>query len=67
MMTSFYMIIMNISGGSAAAIVVGNLSDNVFGPENIRYSFVVVAAVSIPLAAILFGLLRPLYRAKLAK
>ena len=60
--TAFYMVVMNISGGSVAAIVVGYLSDTVFGPDNIRYSFVVMTVIAIPLAAMCFGFLRPLYK-----
>lgn len=57
--TSLYVVAMNLTCGAAGPIVVGMLSDRVFGPENIRYSMATVAAIGVPAAAVLFGVLRP--------
>ncbi|RMF10989.1 MAG: MFS transporter [Alphaproteobacteria bacterium] len=61
-MTGFYMILMNVTGGAFGAVVVGLLSDYVFGPENVRYGIATLGAICMPTAAVLFWLVRPLYR-----
>lgn len=66
LVTGIYMVIMNITGGAFAALFVGALSDDVFGPENIRYSMVTLAMLSLPLAMVLFHKARASYRDTLA-
>jgi MFS family permease len=66
LMTSLFMILMNVTGGAFAPGIVGALSDNVFGPDQIRYAIALMAAISIPLAALFFALSRREYRQQLA-
>jgi hypothetical protein len=61
-MTGVFMVLMNVTGGAFGAVVIGMLSDHVFGTEGIRYSVTATACVAFPLAALLFALVRPAYR-----
>lgn len=61
-MTGVFMVLMNTTGGAFGAVVVGMLSDHVFGTDGIRYSVTAIACVAFPLAALLFALVRPAYR-----
>ena len=67
LMTSVYMAAMNVTGGALGAVLVGLLSDLVFGPEQIRYALSAMAAVFVPIAALLFYLVRPVYRQRLVQ
>jgi MFS family permease len=62
LMTGIFMVLMNTTGGAFGAVVVGALSDHVFGTDGIRYSVAAIACIAFPLAAVLFGLVRPTYR-----
>jgi MFS family permease len=62
LMTGILMVLMNATGGALGPVVVGALSDHVFGTDGIRYSLAALAAVTFPLAALLFALARPAYR-----
>jgi MFS family permease len=62
LMTGIFMVLLNTTGGAFGAVVVGALSDQVFGTGGIRYSLAAVAAVAFPLAAVLFWRVRPAYR-----
>ncbi len=62
LMTGIFVALMNTTGGAFGAVVVGALSDHVFGTDGIRYSIAAVASVAFPLAALLFALARPAYR-----
>lgn len=62
LMTGTFMVLMNVTGGAFGAVVVGMLSDHVFGTDGIRYSLASVAGVAFPLAALLFALVRPGFR-----
>jgi MFS family permease len=62
LMTGIFMVLMNTTGGAFGAVVVGALSDHVLGTDGIRYSVSAVACVAFPLAALLFALVRPVYR-----
>ena len=64
--TSLYMAVMNITGGAFGAVIVGVLSDHVFGEDQIRYAMSLVAAVFLPVAALGFALARKPYRRRLA-
>ena len=55
--------VMNITGGAFGAVVIGILSDYVFGPENIGYALAVEGAITLPLAFWLFLKALPHYRA----
>jgi len=66
LMTSVFMAAMNVTGGALGAVIVGVLSDNVFGPEKIRYALSLNAAVFVPLAAVLFFVARKPYRQRMA-
>ncbi|MFT7461282.1 MAG: MFS family permease, partial [Planctomycetota bacterium] len=61
-MIASYLVLLNITGGSLGAILVGVLSDNWFGADNVRYSVALVAAVWLPVSAVLFMMLKPVYR-----
>lgn len=67
LMTSVFMAAMNVTGGALGAVIVGVLSDNVFGPEQIRYALSLNAAVFVPLAAVLFFFARKPYRQRMAE
>ncbi|MEL7029100.1 MAG: hypothetical protein AAGL49_07770, partial [Pseudomonadota bacterium] len=67
LMVSVFMALMNVTGGAFGAVAVGVLSDQVFGPENVRYALSLVAGVTIPLAALLFFAVRKTYRRRLAE
>lgn len=62
LLTGIFMVLMNTTGGAFGAVVVGALSDHVFGTGGIRYSIAAVAGVAFPLAALLFALARPEFR-----
>jgi MFS family permease len=61
-MTGIFMVLMNTTGGAFGAVVVGMLSDHVFGTQGIRYSLAALACAAYPVAALLFALVRPAYR-----
>lgn len=46
--------VMNLTGGAFGAMIVGLLSDHVFGPENIGYSLATEGAVALPIAIFMF-------------
>lgn len=57
---------LNVFSGTLGGIVVGLLSDHVFGGARLGRGLSVVAAIGMPTAALLFSLLRPVYRAAIA-
>jgi len=59
---AIYTMGMNLIGGTIASVFIGVLNDDVFGPENIRYSVALTAVVFLPICATLFAFLRPVYR-----
>jgi len=59
---AMFIMTMNLTGGSFASVVIGSLSDNVFGIENVRYSISLMAAVVVPVSLLCFMALRPAYR-----
>lgn len=62
LMISVYTVVMNLGGGALATVFVGLLSDYVFGTENVRYSISLVSAIFLPICALIFAFLRPVYR-----
>ncbi len=66
LVTSVFMAAMNVTGGAFGAVIVGALSDQVFGPEQIRYALALNAAVFVPIAAGLFFVARKPYRLRMA-
>jgi len=54
---------MNLTGGSFGGVIVGLLSDQVFGPEHLGRAIAVMAAVSIPISILCFVKLRIPYLA----
>ena len=58
-----YVMTMNLTGGSLGGVIVGLLSDNVFGPEHLARAIALMAAVSIPLSILCFAKLRLPYLA----
>ena len=62
---SMYMVMMNVTGGMISPVLIGFLSDVVFGPERIRWAFVSSAALFLPLGVGLLIAARGRYRALL--
>jgi MFS family permease len=65
--TATYVLLMNVIAGTLGGIVVGILSDHVFGAGRLGSGISVVALIGLPTAALLFSLLRPVYRRAVAK
>lgn len=55
--------VMNLTGGAFGAMIVGLLSDHVFGSENLGYSLAAEGAVTLPIAIWLFIKALPHFRA----
>ena len=62
LMIAAYMVLMNVTGGAFGTVLVGALSDHVYGPEHLNYAIATQAAIFMPLAALLFAALRRPYR-----
>jgi MFS family permease len=59
---AIYVMVMNLTGGSFGTVVIGLLSDHVFGPANVAYSLSLMGGVALPLSALCYASLRPHYR-----
>lgn len=66
-MISAQAVVLNVTAGAFGPMLVGSLSDHVFGSKRIGYSISVTALVAMPLAALLFKLAQPSYRDLVAK
>lgn len=62
LMVGVFLVLMNITGGAFGAVVMGLLSDHLFGPENLRYAISLVAIVVLPLSTLAFVLGRKPFR-----
>ncbi len=60
-------VLMNVSAGALGPVLVGALSDRVFGSNGVGFSFGAVALVAMPVAAGLFQLADPKVRALAAR
>lgn len=58
-----YVMTMNLTGGSFGGVLVGLLTDNVFGPEHLARAIAVMAAVFLPISILCFAKLRTPYEA----
>jgi MFS family permease len=58
-----YVMTMNLTGGSFGGVIVGLLSDQVFGPEHLAHAIAAMAAISIPVSIVCFANLRTPYMA----
>jgi MFS family permease len=63
LMTSLFLVLMNVTGGAFGAVLIGLLSDYVVGGENLGLAMSIVAGVFLPLATLFFFLGRPAFRA----
>lgn len=59
--TSAYMAVMNLTGGAFGALLVGMLTDHVFGPSRLNIALSTVASVFGPLSVVLIVLARGEY------
>jgi MFS family permease len=65
--TATHVLVMNVIAGTLGGVLVGVLSDHVFGAGRLGNGISLVALIGIPTAVILFSLLRPIYRRAVAK
>ena len=54
--TGVYMSVMNITGGAFGAVLVGLLTDQMFGPAGVNLALMIVAVVFAPAASLLMWL-----------
>ena len=60
--TGVYMSVMNITGGAFGAVLVGLLTDHIFGPAGVNLALMIVAVVFAPAASLLMWLAGREYR-----
>jgi len=60
--TAIYVMVMNLTGASLGNVLIGLLSDHVFGPEHLNRAIALVAAVALPLSALSFWIGRGAFR-----
>lgn len=58
-----YVMIMNLTGASLGNVLIGMLSDHVFGPAHLNRAIALVAAIALPLSALSFLAGRRAFRA----
>jgi MFS family permease len=63
---AIYVMLMNLTGGALGTVIVGWLSDHVFGPEHLNRAIVLMAIVALPISTAAFAWVRPAFRKAVA-
>jgi MFS family permease len=59
---AIYVMLMNLTGGSLGTVIVGALSDHVFGPEHLNRAIVLMAIVALPISTGAYAWTRRAFR-----